>query len=88
MRFQSVRCPQCEFAHQFLFSREKDRHLRRCPGCNDWYVIRERGDGSVGVESLDGRASCPVDGCEASVTGDGLPAHIINEHAGSLAPET
>ena len=91
MDLRTIECPACGSASQFYLSADDDRHLRRCPGCDRWFVaVEEAGDEGAGfgrVVDLGDPPTCPVEGCGESPPTDELPVHVIAAHDGSLAPD-
>jgi len=85
MQMTSIECPRCGASHRY-FLRDQRVHLRQCPACDGWFVLR--GDPSAlddaVVEALDDPTPCPVDGCDATLAADELPQHIIAEHDGEM----
>ena len=92
MDLRTFQCPACGIDNQFYLSVDDERHLRRCPDCDRWFVAVEDPEDEGGrrierVLDLDDPPTCPVEGCTESPPADDLPAHVIAAHDGSLTPE-
>lgn len=86
MRPIKIHCPVCASNHEFSLRAGDNRHLRRCPDCQAWFVLSETGDGKE-IDPLGEPATCPVAGCERTVPGDALAEHVIENHGASLDPD-
>lgn len=85
MRPTNIACPVCGITHEFSLRSGDDRHLRRCPDCQGWFVLSEAG-GEEEIDALGEPATCPVPGCEETIPGDVLPEHVIENHDATLGP--
>lgn len=85
MDWRTLECPRCGNRDQFLVSAEKDSHLRRCSGCNRWFLLETAGDADDHeIDVLEHPPTCPVDACEQVLDPERLPEHIIETHDAEL----
>lgn len=86
MNWNTLECPRCGERDQFLLSDKKRIQLRKCSGCEHWFLVEDPEDESepYRLESLDHPPTCPAEGCEEVVHSDELPNHIIETHDGEL----
>lgn len=87
MDYTAFKCPHCRTHNQCILSTKYEKHLRQCSGCERWFVVTRDQVGSKiehHIDSLEEPPTCPVDGCEQTVSVDSLPPHIIESHEGEL----
>ena len=94
MDLYTLSCPRCGETNQFFLMAEKDRHLRRCAGCDRWSVIHgetdETGESDrLDVEVLGIEPECPVEDCSVTPRGGTLAEHSLEAHGESptILPE-